>query len=272
MPHAAPAIRVPLPGGAIEGSPTELQAWAAYIRRELRRQVVPHASAPSYQVWLPTGWRLVGSVAVLDRLADRIERAASAVMLGDRARVAGAGVPFVAPPPPGPAPPLPALFAEPERVTQLLPAYLPTNSPAAPTDPTDPYAAPGVGWYQYWGCIWAPDWTTARGRLYALRRRFWSPTRRLQDGWYSATPEVEVWGATILLAGCRLAVVEAVELAPDEVLVLRWAKAALPLPTLFLDPDRVALAQWLAAHPGAGLPPEPHRGYFRLNRSKPPIV
>jgi len=41
---------------------------------------------------------------------------------------------------------------------------------------------------------------------------------------------------------------------------------------LFLDPARVQLAQWLAAHPGAGLPPEPHRGYFRLNRSKPPSV
>jgi len=265
MPPSVPSIRVPLPGGSLTATPDELRTLAAHIRRELRRQVVLPASAPSYQVWLPTGRRLVGSAAVLDRLADRIERAAVSVSV-ERARVAGAGVPFVAPPS-SPAPPLPPLFAEPERVTQLLPD-LSTNTAAEPTDPTDPYAAPDAGWYQYWGCIWAPDWTTAPGRLHALRRRFWSPPRRLMDGWFAATPEVEVWDATILLAGTRLAVSEPVELAADEVLVLRWARATLP--TLFLDPARVALAQWLAAHPGAGLPPEPHRGYFRLNRSKQP--
>jgi len=131
MPPTA-TICVPLPGGAVQGSPADLQAWAAHIRQELRRQVVAHAPAPRYQVWLPTGRRLVGSAAVLDRLADRIERAAGAAVPSDRARVAGAGVPFVAPP--TPLYPLPQLFAEPERVTQLLPD-LSTNTTAGPTDP-----------------------------------------------------------------------------------------------------------------------------------------
>jgi len=268
MPPTDP-ICVPLPDGPLTAPPDVLQEIAAHLRQELRRQVVAHALAPHYQVWLPTGRRLIGSAAVLDRLADRIERAATASVLGDRARVGGTGVPFVAPPSPVPALPRPALVAEVERVTQLLPD-LSTNTGGGPSDPTDPYAAPGAGWYQYWACIWAPDWITARSRLHALRRRFWSPARRLQDGWFAATPEVEVWGATILLAGCLLAVAEAVELATDEVLVLRWTGA--PLPTLFLDPARVQLAQWLAAHPGAGLPPVPHRGWFLLNRNKPPIM
>ena len=267
MPSTA-TICVPLPGGAVQGSPADLQAWAAHIRQELRRQVVAHAPAPRYQVWLPTGRRLVGSAAVLDRLADRIERAAGAAVPNARARVGGTGVPFAAPTPPLPAPPWSSLVTDSERVTQLLPD-LSTNTTAGPTDPTDPYTAPGAGWYQYWGCIWAPDYRTpSPGRLHTLRRRFWSPAHRLQDGWFAATPEVEVWGATILLAGCLQAVAEAVELAADEVLVLRWTGA--PLPTLFLDPARVQLAQWLAAHPGAGLPPVPHRGWFRLNRTKQP--
>ncbi len=260
-------IRVPLPGGPLTATADDLRTLAAHIRRELRRQVVPHAPAPAYQIWLPTGRRLVGSAAVLDRLADRLDRAAAGVPSGDRARLAGVGGPIPAPPLP-PGPPTQRLTAlDEERVTQALPDLL-TNLDSA-GDPTDPDAPPGAGWYQYFGCVWAPDYTTTgRGVLAALQRRRASPAQRAMEGWYAATPEVEVWGATILLAACRQAVDEAVELADDEVLAVRWAGSAAP--TCWFDPARVQLAQWCAAHPGAGLPPEPHRGYFRLHRHKPP--
>ena len=267
MQQSVPTICVPLPSGTVQGSPVELQALAEHIRRELRRQVVLTEPATSYQIWLPTGDRLVGAAVVLDRLADRLARAAAAPVAEERARVKPDGVSFVAPPTTKPT--WASLAVETERVTQLLPDLATTGTGVGLNDPTDPYAAPGAGWYQYWGCIWAPDYTTPnQGRIQALQRYFWSPERRLQDGWFAATAEVEVYAATILQAGCLLAVVEDVELATDEVLVLRWNGAALP--TLFLDPNRVQLAQWLAAHPGEGLPPIPHQTWCRLNRTKQP--
>ncbi len=229
----ADPIRVPLPGGPLTDPPTALVLLAAHIRHELRRLVQPGAPPAAYQIRLPGGRTLAGTPVVLLRLAERIEQAAlsTAGPAGDRARVRPlkSAQPYT-PPPTGGTQRLPDLS------TNLDPAY----------DPTDPAAAPGPHLYQYFGCIWSPAATAP-------------------DGWQATTAEVEIAAHGLSFAAVGLAVTEAVELADDEILAVRWAGAAQP--TCFLTAAQVRLAQWLAAHPGEALPPVPRHGsVFRLQR------
>ena len=205
-------IPVPLPGGPLTASAADLQALAAHIRRELRYRVVPGSAPTTYRIRLPGGRTLAGSAGVLLRLAERIAQAASGGPAPPerRARVPSASVPAVA-------------YTVPAAATRRLPAGAPYHLPSA-GDPTDPTAGPGSPWSLYLGCIWSPD-------------------RAAPDGWGATTAEVEIAAPCLAYAAVRLAVREAVELADDELLAVRWAGAAAP--TCFLTAAQVRLAQHL---------------------------
>ncbi|MDQ2809591.1 MAG: hypothetical protein M3Z04_22175 [Chloroflexota bacterium] len=63
------------------------------------------------------------------------------------------------------------------------------------------------------------------------------------DGWRATTAAVEIAAPSLSFAAVRLAVTEAVELADDEILAVRWAGA--DVPTCFLTAAPVQLAQQL---------------------------
>jgi len=212
MPSTTNPICVPLPGGPLTGQPAALRTLAAHIRSELRRQVQPGAEAPRYRVRLPGGRTLAGSPVVLLRLADRIEQAAGgqADPIECRARVrTAARTQFYSVPH--------------EAGTQILPDLL-THRADSAYDPTDPAARPGPQLYPYLGCVWSPD-------------------SAAPDGWRATTAEVEIADHSLSFAAVRLAVTEAVELADDEILAVRWAGTAAP--TCFLTAAQVRLAQQL---------------------------
>lgn len=215
-------IAVPLPGGPLCGTAAELRAAALYLRQDLRRQIAPGAWVSVYTVRLPGGRRVTGSPAILLRLADRIIAAADTADPPVRARV-GPVIPSALALQPAPRPPAApatvALLAGPgERGTQRL--GVAAGDPAG--DPADPDAPPGPTLQGYWGCVWVPDATGP-------------------DGWRAATPEVEVREWSLRRAAVRLAVVEGVDLADDELLAVRWAEA--PAPTCFLTAAQVRYAR-----------------------------
>ena len=216
MPLPAKPICVPLPGGPLTAQPAALRTLAAHIRGELRRQVQPGAEEPHYCVRLPGGRTLAGSPVVLLRLAERIEQAAGSVSLPTeqraRVRTATRPQPYTVPH---------------EAGTQVLPELVP-NSAEPAYDPTDPAAAPGPHLYAYLGCVWSPDATAP-------------------DGWRATTAEVEIAAHSLSFAAVRLAVQEAVELADDEILAVRWAGA--DTPTCFLTAAQVRYAQQLLTIP-----------------------
>jgi len=211
MPLTTTAICVPLPGGPLIGRPAALRTLAAHIRHELRRQVQPGAAEPRYHIRLPSGRTLAGSPVVLLRLAERIEQAAGGVTAPteQRARVRGvvSAQPYTPPR---------------EAGTQRLADW--SSHLTDGYDPTDPTAEPGPQVYPYLGCVWSPDATAP-------------------DGWRATTAEVEIADHSLSFAAVRLAVTEAVELADDELLAVRWAGSATP--TCFLTAAQVRLAQQL---------------------------
>jgi len=214
-PALAPAtdpIPVPRPGDPRPAPPADLQALAAHIRRELRGRVVPGSAPTTYRIRLPGGRTLAGSAGVLLRLAERIAQAATGgpAPPAVRARVRAVPMPTVA-------------YTVPAAATQPLPAGAPYHLPPA-GDPTDPTAGPGSPWFLYLGCIWSPD-------------------AAAPDGWDATTAEVEIAAPCLAYAAVRLAVTEAVELADDELLAVRWAGTATP--TCFLTAAQVRLAQHL---------------------------
>lgn len=243
-PTPTPRLTVPLPGGALTGTPAELQAAAAHIRHELRRLGAPGAWLSVYTVRLPGGRKLTGSPAILLRLADRIAAAATPATpagLAGRARVAPLPTALALHPAPLPHATVHLGERGAEHGTQVL------SDPY--TDPTDPDAPPGNGLERYWGCVWAPDAASPQG-------------------YRAVTAEVEVWEHSIRDAAVRLAVREAVELATDEVLAVRWHGA--DVPTCFLDATQVRyacarLGRRFARRPASA---PPARGWIAWLRSR----
>jgi hypothetical protein len=167
-----------------------------------------------YTVRLPGGRPLTGSPAILLRLAERIASVADTADPLHRARVAPVVDALALQPAPTPHATVALPAGAGERGTQLL------GDPAP--DPADPDAQPGPTLQGYWGCVWVPDATGP-------------------DGWRAATPEVEVREWSLRRAAVRLAVVEGVDLADDELLAVRWAGS--PAPTCFLTAAQVRYAR-----------------------------
>ncbi len=225
MPTPTDTIRVPLPDGVLTAQPTALRWLAQHIRQELRRLVPLSAESATYQIRLPGGRTLAGTPVVLLRLADRIEHAAGiAGPTAQRARVAQRAEMRTYTPPAATTTRLDP--ARSDTGTQRLPEL--TANLTADYDPTDPAAGPGPQLYPYLGCVWSPDATAT-------------------DGWQATTAEVEIHARAISFAAVRLAATEAVELAADELLAVRWADA--PAPTCFLTAAQVGLAQRLLRDP-----------------------
>jgi hypothetical protein len=206
-----------------------LRAAAAAVRQDLRQQIAPGAWVSVYTVRLPGGRRVTGSPGILLRLADRIVAAADHADPPVRARVVPVAMGALALQPAPSAPAAHATVQLPagpgERGTQLL------GSPAPACDPADPDSPPGPTLQGYWGCVWVPDATGP-------------------DGWRAATPEVEVREWSLRRAAVRLAVVEGVDLADDELLAVRHSGS--PAPTCFLTAAQVRYARQALA-PGAVL-------------------